>query len=127
MISILVMIFISCYLKRVLFSFGYFKELLTLELLSSKIEVRVLSVVWPARENAQDVLYWWARPVVGVQFYRLFGQNFFCVLLLFLIFRWFCFLFFDCVLLSNVSSEFQVNLIKLESGSQKNNFASLNG
>ena len=43
--SLLVMIIISCFRKSVFFSFDYFKELLNLELLSSKIGVRLICVV----------------------------------------------------------------------------------
>ena len=43
--SVLVLIFFNYFRRSVLFSFAYFKELLTLKLLSSKLGVRVVSVV----------------------------------------------------------------------------------
>ena len=52
---------VSCFHKSILFQFGYFEELLTLEYLLLKIEVWSQSVdvarwVRPAIEHAQDVL-----------------------------------------------------------------------
>ena len=56
------MILVSCFHKSVLFWFGYFEELLTLEYLLLKIGVWSQSVdvarwVRPAIEHTQDVLF----------------------------------------------------------------------
>ena len=68
--SVLVLIFFNYFCRSVLFSFGYFKKLLTLELLSSNRSVchkrGSKRMMRPAIQQAQDVLNWWVGPVARV-------------------------------------------------------------
>ena len=54
------MLVVNCFRKSVLLVFYCFKELLTLEILLVKLEVRYLSSWWA--HGLQAASFWWTKP-----------------------------------------------------------------